>query len=134
MTNFVETTLPPGYCFVSDSWGRNIAYVVKAFHPVEKTLYVTVESEVTGHLCRHAWRHWTASVLQGRKVAWSVRHGVEVADCGSASIHRRTQGWSLFAYGPNRRSHEFIGYVDDLDEAMARFAWLVGATEGIVPR
>jgi hypothetical protein len=85
---------------------------------------------------RHAWRHWTATVLRGRDVGWDddLRRASRL---GAATVVTGGRWYSVCAEGDEESANYHVVPLcstDDPDEAMARFAALVLATEGMVPR
>ena len=132
--SWVETTLPPGYSGYAASWSFGIMYGFS-------TGAVTLERWITeAERNRSAWRHWTAAVLRGRYVEWEECCDMpdmedRQIECGTAIVqyHRAFGGW-MVARVAFRVDHmattEISRHRNDVDEAMARFAALVLATEG----
>lgn len=124
---FVELSLPPGYDYLADP------LVTGTCH------WVTYREK--GPLCknrfdayRSAWRHWTAKVLRGRNVRWYFED-----DCATAQLRKVVlqderdkgwDGWGLFIVDDHDGITD-VGCIDDLDDAMAQFAALVMAKEGM---
>jgi hypothetical protein len=126
--SFIETTLPPGYevgpGFDACEW----AFVVVGVHPAR---WHSSREDA----CRAAWRHWTAAVLRGRDVEWGDN------ECEGRWVMAGCDSLDPYAYAA-RGGEIGIVHVDrkcvvasgDIDEAAARFAALVLATEGMVQR
>jgi hypothetical protein len=127
--SFIETTLPPGYGGNSRCDGT-----MWSWYTVNATIYSYVGTEAERN--RSAWRHWTATALRGRNVDWgdSESEGRWVAygdDSLGPYAAKRRSGLIVLLNGDH---NIILRDVDDPDEAMARFAALVVATEGMVPR
>jgi hypothetical protein len=132
--SFVETTLPPGYAWTDWPEGEHIRWecggvVGQWFAP-----------DRTAECYRSAWSHWTATVLRGRRVHWMrTQDGRLIASANDTDI-RWEPTTGLHELGVDYRDVDRgwdrlpLASVSDPDEAMARFAALVLATEGMVPR
>jgi hypothetical protein len=142
--SFVETTLPPGYNIQRTPNGfawRSLTLAPDGLRP-------SPWRHTRGECCRLAWRHWTATVLRGRTLKW-----VAFVDGSRGAYTERDP--EVYVQSRERRNTLEVGLdsgqvdeggvavcaeaggrlgMHDVDEAMARFAWLVGATEGMVPR
>lgn len=128
--SWVETTLPPGYGPLVH--GTVVGWV----SGTHSGGFAPSESQRN----RAAWRHWTAAVLRGRDVEWEDCCDMpdmedRLIECGTAIVeyHRAIGGW-MVARVALRVDHmvttEISRHRNDIDEAMARFAALVLATEG----
>jgi hypothetical protein len=129
----METTLPPGYWISGD----NCSWMSRA--KLSRSRFKTQSDYY-----RSAWRHWTAAVLRGRMIKWEYHslHSnkllicartqstwVELNPWGSISVKTASEDDNGF----EREITIFIGSNHDIgiDEAMARFAALVFASEGM---
>jgi hypothetical protein len=142
MSSFIETTLPPGYVIKSWSGGGAIRWhcagAISRLH----------EAADVAECRRSAWRHWTATVLRGRTLKW-----VAFVDGSRGAYTERDP--EVYVQSRERRNTLEVGLdsgqvdeegvavcaevggrfgMHEVDEAMARFAWLVGAAEGMVAR
>jgi 3',5'-cyclic AMP phosphodiesterase CpdA len=129
--SFVETTLPPGYR--GEKYGQGWEWHTRA---EGRAVFAT-----RAECCRSAWRHWTATVLRGRSLSWHQWRGFfshaaygGSPDCCEVWIHASKNGNYNIEAGRVDAGDALIAGVRDVDEAMARFAALVLATEGMVPR
>jgi hypothetical protein len=148
MSSFIETTLPPGYAIFTHAmsdYGEECDPYVTCTFGVECYWY-RVFDEICPEMYRAAWRHWTATVLRGHRLHWMrTEDGRLIASANDPSIlHDPSILWrplsGLFIVGVEYKD-EALGWdiltlaaSRDVDEAMARFAALVLAAEGMVPR
>jgi len=124
----IETTLPPGY--IGERCGQCWEWHTLADGSV---MFVT-----RAECNRSAWRHWTAAVLRGRRIRWSGgRDGVNTTAWIERDGPQVCRYYGVHA-GPKYQGALEVsgcgGVFRDVDEAMARFAAMVLATEGMVPR
>ncbi len=133
MSSFIETTLPPGYRFAG--WERG-EWRWQSGDQIDRFGCFARHT-----CCRRAWRHWTATVLRGRVLSASQAWGRQVATANAtvfynpmSAVYYVNAEPSLEEDADGDREYTPIAKVTDADEAMARFAWLVGAMEGMVPR
>ena len=128
MSTFIETTLPPGYR--GNAHCNGTAW---SWYTVDTTIYRYADTEAERN--RSAWRHWTATVLRGRDVEWGDNECEGrwvMAGCDSLDPYAyAARGGEIGIVNVDRKCVVASG---DIDEAMARFAAIVLATEGIVPR
>jgi hypothetical protein len=150
--SFVETTLPPGYAAIETVLAPRLADIgipggmrgksLWTWRSVDRMSFCEFRS--ISECYRSAWRHWTAAVLRGRDVRWcNVLSGYgEIYDGRCASLIISPHGlskhveWSKIAseWEVFEGSYRLGMPTRDPDEAMARFAALVLATEGMVAR
>ena len=128
--SFIDTTRPPGYAVAelpySPGW-------IWQDGPSAPGIMYNTEADA----CRAAWRHWTASVLRGRRIVWrdyGVSH-TRLAICGPVELwYMGGRGLtSAQLWGPDRCSvaEAFKSKAIGMDEAVARFAALVLAMKGM---
>ena len=140
MSSFIETTLPPGYRFAG--WERG-EWRWQSGDQIDRFGCFARHT-----CCRRAWRHWTAAVLRGRTLKW-----IAFVDGSRGAYTERDP--EVYVQSRERRNTLEVGLdsgqvddegvavcaevgdpfeMHDVDEAMARFAWLIGAVEGMVAR
>jgi hypothetical protein len=139
MSSFIETTLPPGYVMCSGLFAgaAEIWHLYMDMSEIGLPMRRSSALFRTEAECRRsAWRHWTATVLRGRDVGWDddLRRASRL---GAATVVTGGRWYSVCAEGDEESDNYHVVPLcstDDPDEAMARFAALVLATEGMVTR
>ena len=128
--SYVETTLPPAYR--GEKYGQGWEWHTRA---EGRAVFAT-----RAECCRSAWRHWTATVLRGRTVRWyGETEGLNKtawyrSDRSDVQVIRYFGDHAGLRYQGAMEVTMCRGVFHDVDEAMARFAALVLATEGMVAR